>query len=163
MKQVRVNSGADMGAISTKIAVSADLIAVADTAYRLMSISGSWLWAAVPNTAGGLVFGVAAPGYTTAQIEEWLEATTSIDRLDRIANERANRKIRQIGIFDSTSLGGNAGDVTFNDGKVTTTKLNWAVPIGGQPQFWGYNADTAALAVGSNLNFTGKATVKYGN
>ncbi len=104
---------------------------------------------------GPMYFGVAHSDYTSAEIEEWIEAAASWDQGDLLAQrEVGKRLIRRIGTFPS-------GDdvnahMVFNDGRPMTTKLNWQVVTNQGLKFWAYNAGSAALANG-DLNVEGHA------
>ncbi len=109
---------------------------------------------------GGCLFGFAHSDYTAAEIEEYLEATASIDRGDKIQNERANRLIRQIGVINPVTDGGSE-DAAYNGGKPFRVNLNWAIPIDFQVNFWGYNISEADWTASPILQFIGEAVVEY--
>ncbi len=162
MRSVRLFSQLAIGALVNDDLIAGNLIAVGDTEYRMRSIKLRWTWSNVANLDGGLLFGVAAPGLTEAQIEEFLEATSSIDKLDIVANERANRKVRVIGAFGSDPGNTSAADENaFNGGRAVSTKLNWLVPIGGTVTMWGYNFSTGNFVTGSELVAIGEAFIEY--
>ncbi len=161
-KSVRVNASQAVPALVTLDLSSDNLLLASDSAYRLLSLEMTWSWVDVTNLVdGAMIVGVAHGDYITSEIEEWIEATTSIVRGDKIANERANRLIRQIGVFSSLVGGVAEGDAVLMGGAMIKTKLNWPIEIGEQVKFWIYNASTATTATGSNLQCTGKANIVY--
>ncbi len=162
MKKVRVNSTSAVGALASLALTKQSFLAVSDSEYRILSakIVAIWMNIADPDD-GGLMFGLAHSDYTAAEIEEWLEATTSIDRGDMIANERANRKCRMIGTFGQQNFSSVEGDQTFNDGKEVTVKLNWAIPIGQQVNVWMYNSSNDVWSTGSSVGLIGSVNVAY--
>lgn len=163
MRTVRINSGLDIGGIAALDVIGGNLIAASDSAYRALSLRLALSWNDIPATVmGALMVGVAIGDLTDAQIEECIEATTSIDRADVVANERANRRVRILGTFPS--LQGAAvvdQDLNLFEGRTIKVKLNWLVPIGSTIKMWGYNASPTTYANGSNLKMIGTATVAY--
>ncbi len=110
---------------------------------------------------GPIMVGVAHSDYSLAEIEAWIEQTTSWAAGDLIAKEISQRKIRKIGIFP---IGGSAGSVgtanVLNDGRPIRTKLNWMLHTGQGLNFFSYNLGSAALASSSpNVNVQGKANL----
>ncbi len=93
---------------------------------------------------GPVQVGVAHSDYTQAEIEEWIERTSSWSEGDKVAQEVSNRLIRSIGVFaDGESA---AGAVNLNDGKPITTKLNWTLISAQGLNFWVYNEGSVAFA-----------------
>ncbi len=107
---------------------------------------GTWTLSDLTPGAGvgPILVGIAHSDYTNAEIEEVIEATASWNEGDLLAQERAKRKVRRIGIFDT--LDNAADSVVLNDGKPIKTKLNWILLQGQSLRFWAYNMGTGALA-----------------
>ncbi len=99
---------------------------------------------------GPVQVGVCHSDYSSAEIEEVLEATGSWDEGDLIQQELAKRKIRRIGIFDSDQV-----DDVLNDGKPIKTKLNWILNQGQSLRLWAYNTGAGALDTGAIINVNG--------
>ncbi len=161
MQVVRLTVTLAVGGLVSLDMISGTMIATSDTRYRLLSIKGLWSWQHVTQIDGALIFGIAASGYSAANIEEWMESSTSINQGSRTANEQADRKIRQIGIMPPTTTTGSQNERTLNDGRPIKTRVNWATPIGAQPSMWAYNASDENYTTGSLLSFQGQAVVKY--
>lgn len=104
---------------------------------------------------GGIVVGVAHGDYTDAEIEEWLEATSSFSKADMVAQEQGRRKCRTIGVF-----GGNNTWDTLNDGKPIRVPLRFSISDGQTLKMWAYNEDTDALTTGTILEISGRIFVK---
>ncbi len=95
---------------------------------------------------GPIVVGLAHSDYTDAEIEEWIENLASWETKDKIGQEVARRKIRQIGVFRSQS--GDTGDTNYalNEGREFTVKCGWMLSTGQTMKFWAYNSGGSALA-----------------
>ncbi len=92
---------------------------------------------------GPIIVGVAHSDYSLAEIEAWLESTTSWDASNLVEAEVQGRKIRQIGVYDVPVAVG--GSYALNDGKPITTKLNWILTTGQGLNFWFYNSGTVDI------------------
>ncbi len=112
------------------------------------SLVASWAiqeWTPAAND-GPLMVGIAHSDYTSAEIEEWIEATTSWSEADKIAQEVNSRKIRAVGTFVSPgAVGDGAGAAKLNDGKVIKQKLNWILNTGQTLRVWAYNSGSSAF------------------
>ncbi len=160
MRNVRYNSSTGIGALAAGTLGAATLIVAADAKYRLLSLKYNAVWADIAAAIdGGLMFGVAHGDYTAAEIEEWLESTTSIDQGDKIAGEKANRLCRILGTMGGTGVA--EGDGQFNNGVEKSVRLNWEIPIGIEIKFWIYNNSKTIYTTGSEFVLTGSAVVRY--
>ncbi len=159
-KAVRFNGQLAAGALATLDLVSGNFITASDSAYRLKSIDFNAAWVDITDVIdGGMLFGIAHGDYTAAEIEEAIEASNSIDRGNKIANEQANRLVRVLGNFGSQ--GTVLGDINFNDGVVKRVKLNWPIEIGQVVSMWIYNSTADAWTTGSLLSLIGQAFIQY--
>ncbi len=164
MKAVRFNATTGLGALATLVVASANMISASDAKYRLLSIRFVANWNNIEvGDDGALMFGIAHGDYTAVEIEECLEATTSISQGDKIANEKADRLVRILGIFPSApgAAAGGPQELSYNDGRAQTVKLNWEIPIGKTVSFWGYNTSDDQYTTGSNLVMLGSANIRY--
>ncbi len=148
-----------LGAVAALDVTSFGLTATTLNPIRLISLNASFSLADVTDIDDGHTFGLAHGDYTNAEIEECLEAATSIDPGDKIANERANRLVRFIGTFKKDA-GGLSG--SYNDGKRTKIRLNWPMPIGKLIVMWVRNASGTVWTTGSTLTVDGDLWVKDG-
>ncbi len=155
-----MNASGGLGTLGELVATKASLIAVSDSEYRVLSIKVQPQWNGTTGSEGGLMFGVCHSDYSSTEVEEYLEATTSIDRGDKIANERASRLVRIIGVINPQHASGG-GDYAYNDGQPVSVKLNWAIPIGFQLNWFVYNISNAAYTTGSEFVMVGSAVVRY--
>ncbi len=101
---------------------------------------------------GPLIIGVAHSDYTAAEIEEWLEASASWAKGNKIAQEQARRKCRQIGIFGSV----DETDI-LNDGKPLRVKLGFPIESGSGLQLWVFNDSGSTMTTGTTIELAGKA------
>ncbi len=159
MRQVRFAVKTALPSLVDNKLEAAILLAVSDAKYRILSITMPWTLADMQvANQGGLMVGLAHGDYTAQEIEDCIEANTSINQGNMIAKERASRRVRVVGTFPSAD---NAeDDVVLNDGKPITTKLNWVIPIGVTVSVWWYN-NTGTTFTSANLLTNGTAIVKF--
>ncbi len=98
---------------------------------------------------GPLVIGVAHSDYSAAEIEEWYEAETSWQKGDKIAQEKAKRKCRQVAILMTNQ-------VITNDGLPIRVKLGFAIEDGKGLQLWVYNDSSTTMTTGTIAELSGK-------
>ncbi len=102
---------------------------------------------------GPVMVGVSHSDYTTAEIEEWIETSSSWSPADKIGQEIAKRQIRMVGTFRAA---GQAGGATLlSDGRPIKTKLNWMLQNTTTLNLWAYNLGTSALSTGAAVNVQG--------
>lgn len=160
LRKVRVEAGLAIGALAASDVVSSALTAVSANRYRVTSIKASYTitdLAAVIDDA--FQFGIAHSDYTAAEIEECIEATAAIDIGDKIAQERANRLVREIGTIGSAGLDSALGGVTYNEGRPVKTKLNWLIGIGDTLVLYVRNGSGTVYSTGSTLKAKGELWV----
>ncbi len=161
LRRVRVAANTTIGALTGFDVIAGDLTAASANAYRLMSINASYSLANLGATADdGQEFGVAHSDYTAAEIEQCLEAQGAIDVRAKIENEQANRLVRSIG--QMTGAPGTGAGLSFNDGRPTTTKLNWAMGIGDKLVLWIRNGSPTIYTTGASIVTNGQVWIKDG-
>jgi len=109
------------------------------------------------DNSGPIEVGFAHSDYSLAEIEEFLELTTSWNEGDLIDKEVSSRLIRRVGIFHQETSGGNS---VLNEGRSIKTKLNWILNAGQGLNFWCYNQ--GGVAVGTtdpNCHIVGHANL----
>ncbi len=159
LRKVRVYDETAIGALASLDVIVAAAVAASTNPYRLMSIDASYSVADVGAFADdSYEFGLSHSNYTAAEVEECLEATTAIDIGDKVAQERANRLVRPIGII--TSAVGTAGGATFNNGMPVKTKLNWHIGIGNTLNVWIRNGSGNVYTTGATLVIAGNIWIK---
>ncbi len=144
---------------SNDVIVAAITNAAADK-LRFISLNASWTWADLAQiTDDAMAFGVCHSAYTAAQVEEALEAVGAIDLGDKLAQEKSNRLVREIGTFSSitTAIGGSVG---FADGEIVKTKLNWLMSAGDTLNVWVRNSSGVIYVTGSAIKCNGVLWVK---
>ncbi len=105
------------------------------------------------NEDGPLLIGVAHGDYTLDEIEEFIEAVTSIDFGDKIAAERSRRLMRTLGTL-------SAMQISFpGHGGLKKIKLNWTLGEASTLLVWAYNLGGSDLTTGSQLEISGYANV----
>ncbi len=141
-----IDETVDLGTLAAKTAILASL-SVVNERTLISSIVAYWSLADFTNAIGDgpIMVGVAHSDYTLAEVEEYLEATGLWTEGDMKAKEVSSRKIRRIGLFQS-SVADSFGIAVLNDGKPIKTKLNWILNQGQSIKVWAYNAGDSALA-----------------
>ncbi len=162
LRKVRISSEVAVGALATLDVATLAITNAVKNQMRLMSLNCSYTWVDIQQiTDDGLEFGVAHGAYTSAQVEECLEAFGAIDKGDKLVQEKSNRLVRSIGTFAAitTAVGGG---VAFNDGRKIKTKLNWLMIEGDTLNLWVRNLSGVIYVTGSTLNASGELWVKDG-
>ncbi len=152
LRRVRVSTALPLLTTASKVALSVGLTAAADQHYRAISANGSWNVQDLTAGDGPVVVGFSHSDYTDGEIEEAIEALTAISQGDLVAQERANRLVRVVGIVTDD-------DPTLNDGNPVKTRLNWAIPIGKFVDLFIYN-DGVNFTTGATVSFNGDLWVK---
>ncbi len=159
LRRVRVNILVAAGALATLDVVGATITQSAGNAYRLMSVDFAYSMVDIGATQDdGQVFGLAHSDYTDAEIEECLEATTAIDPGDKIAQERANRLVREIGQMQGAP--GTGAGKSFNNGMPLKTKLNWHMATGDTLRLWIRNSSGTVWTTGASVSVSGNVWLK---
>ncbi len=116
----------------------------------LSSVKATWSLAdlTLADNTGPIVVGVAHSDYNSAEIEAWIENANSWTLGDKVAQEVAKRKIRQVGTF-AQQVSGSGATIVLADGRMITTKCGWQLTTGDTVRIWAYNSGTAALATTS--------------
>ncbi len=152
LRAVPISPETALATLNSKIVVVTTLTGNADGAYRAISIDASWAWAAPTTGEGPLTVGYAHSDYSITEIKEAIEAGATISVGDKLAQEKANRLVRKVGVINS--LKGN-----LNDGDPVKTRLNWLIPIGKSVNQFAYN-EGANLTTGSSLHQSGTMWVR---
>ncbi len=156
LRRVRFSSELGLGTLASDTAITAAVFGAGDLPYRMVSIKGTYAARNLTTDEGPLTFGWAHSDYTTAEIKEALEAVSAISQGDKIANEKANRLVRVVGLI----LRGTGGAMIVNDGMPIKTRLNWLIAVGDSVVFFVFNEDTGSLTTGATINMQGDAYVK---
>ncbi len=161
LRKVRSQANFGIGALAAADVVVGVLSGTLTNTLRVISCNGSWtiinLAAAVD---GGFEFGVSHSDYTAAEIEECLEAQSSMDLGDKVAQEQANRLVRTIGTISPEGTALVGGEISFNEGKPVKVRLNWLLSIGDTLNMWVRNGTGTVYTTGSALAFVGELWVK---
>ncbi len=117
-------------------------------AYRIKSMKATWSMENMDILDGPVIVGYAHGDYTVGEIKECIESGGSIVLGNKIVQEQANRLVRIVGTF---SPGVDQADVTLNDGKPITTKLNWLITVGQTFNLFVYNDGSAAIETATKV------------
>jgi hypothetical protein len=151
-RKLPIRERAAMGAVGDGAAVGID---VSDTVTEKTLISSIVVGIGLNDfTAGEGPVGVfvAHSDYTDQEIEEALETSTSWDEGDLVAREKANRKVRLLGMAQIE----DDGEEVLFDGRQRKFKLNWILEAASTLQF-GVYAQGGALTSGGQLDILGHA------
>ncbi len=160
LRRVRLATTSALGALGAGAVVANNIVNAAADTYRLISVDCSYSWSGKQEVDDAATFGLAHGDYTAAEIEESLEAITAIDLGDKVAQEQANRLVREIGTFAGSTAGvANAGAI-FNDGRRMKVRLNWAMSIGQQVTLWIRNSSGVVYTTGSVITMNGDLWIK---
>lgn len=158
LRRVRVNASIGAGALAPVTVTSGSMTDAVSDPMRFISLHASYAWGGKQVADDGCTFGVAHSDYTAAEIEECLEETGAMDIGDKIAQEKANRLVREIGQISGGDSA--AGGIMFNDGKPVKTRLNWFMSTGDSLQLWIRNASGVVWTTGSTITIAGNLWVK---
>ncbi len=161
LRRVRLEAGLGIGALAASDVISGAMTAVSANRYRVTSVKASYTVTDIPAAIDDAYqFGIAHSDYTDTEIEECLEATAAIDIGDKVAQERANRLVREIGTISSGQLTTPGGGATpFNDGRPIKTKLNWLMGIGDTLRLYVRNGSGVIYTTGATLKAKGELWV----
>ncbi len=162
LRRVTLATQSAAGALDSGAVVTNAVTAAATETYRLISVNASYSWAEIAaQIDDACTFGFAHSDYTATEVDECLEATGSIDKGDKIAQEQANRLVRYVG-----TIGGDTGAVTsnlpFNNGRRLKTRLNWLMSTGDTLNLWIRNASGVIWTTGSRVTIAGDLWIKDG-
>ncbi len=159
LRKVRIATSITVGALAAKDVTATSLTGTSSSTYRLVSVDFFYGLSDLGAVADdGQEFGLAHSDYTAAEIEECLEAGTSIDAGDKIANEKANRLVRSVGVM--VGAPGTGAGLNFNNGNNTKTRLNWLMTIGDSLQLWIRNSSATVYTTGATIDVIGSMYVK---
>jgi len=153
LRRVRVSPQETLQSLITKIVLVQPFAGAAPSAYRVMSVIGTWSITNFADVDGPITVGIAHSDYTITEIKESIEAVAGIDPGDKIAQEQAARLVRIVGSFVS------GGNDNLNNGQPIKTRLNWLITTGDQLNMFCYN-DGITMTTGSVVNFMGDMYVK---
>ncbi len=154
LRKVRNSNALAVTALTTQDLVKGAMSAAVTATTRIVSMEMIWGWSDIGAAIDdGLEFGVAHSDYTAAEIEEAIEANSSMDLGDKVRQEQANRLIRSIGVITGQGIAG--GGLTYNDGKPVKTRLNWLLTIGDTIDVWVRNSSGVVYTIGSSLTSLG--------
>ncbi len=160
LRRVRVQNELAIGALAADDVISGALTLAGVGTYRAMSIKCAWGLSDIPiGLDDNFQFGVAHSDYTAAEIEECLEAQESIDLGDKVAQERANRLVRLIGIMNPIIVTADTG-AQFQNGRQVKTRLNWLMSIGDTLVVWVRNGSGTIWSTGTLITTIGDLWVK---
>ncbi len=159
LRRVRVANGFAVGALAALDVASAAITASTTDPLRIVSAQLTYkLTDQGAQIDDGQEFGLSHSDYTSAEIEECLEQSGSIDLGSKIAQEQANRLVRSIGTMIGNPVAG--GQLHFNDGRPMKTKLNWRLSSGDTLNLWIRNASDTVWTTGANLVVQGDLWVR---
>ncbi len=159
LRKVRSTANVAAGALAAQDVTVGPLTLTSTNPYRLMSLDLAWSLTDIGATNdSGFEFGVSHSNYTAAEVEECLEAETSIDIGAKVEQEQANRLVRSIGFM--TGAPGSGAGMSFNDGQRVKTRLNWHIGIGNTVNIWIRNGSSVVWTTGAQIVTNGTIWIK---
>lgn len=136
----------DLTALAASTLVGSNLVDTVEEAVYVSSVKAAYTLDqyTVIAGAGPFLCGWAHSDYTDAEIEAWVENNLSWSEGDKIGQEVAKRKIKQVGIFELSNAALAWGRI--RGGSTFTTKLGWSLITGQTLRFWVYNMGLVAVA-----------------
>ncbi len=161
LRKVAMTPALAVGALATLDVISGAGTSATTNTLRIISIEQAWSISDVgASIDDNFQFGVAHSDYSAAEIEECLEATSSMDLGNKVENERANRLVRMIGTLTWDGAGAVDGGMKFNGGRPMKTRLNWLMSIGDTLNVWVRNGSGTVYTTGAILTGIGNLWVK---
>ncbi len=156
MRRVRLAAGLAGGALVSKDVTSGTITSISTDPLWIKSVSLSYFWEDIAAVIDdGCEFGLAHSDYSSAEIEECLEAQSALDLGDKVAQEQGNRLVRSIGVISNFGSVAEGGSAPFNDGRPTKTKLNWKLSTGDSLHLWIRNGSGTIWTTGSTVQAIG--------
>ncbi len=134
-----------LSTLGAKTLTSIEFSDVVTESTWISSIIAAWTLSNLTLAAqdGPIMVGYAHSDYTDAEIEAFVEQTTSWNQGDLVSQEIAKRKIKIVG---QLTPGSNVLEqISLNDGKPIRTKCNWLLTTGQSVSMWAYNMGDSAL------------------
>ncbi len=135
-----------IGTLAGRTMVKVDFDETVNDRTLVSSIVATYVWSdpTPGEDIGPLMVGIAHSDYLFGEIEQVIENTGSWDEGNLPSQEIAKRKVRIIGIFETTIAVGAA--FALNNGKPIKSKLNWILSAGDTLSVWAYNLGANAFA-----------------
>ncbi len=162
LRRVKIAAIIPVGALASLDALVAAISSTSDDQFTIVSAKLSYTWTDIAAIIDdGLQFGLCHGDYSSAEVEESLEASGNIDLGDMIAREQGNRLVRQVGVISGIQGAGSAGQGRgFDNGKIQHTKLNWKISAGVALNLFIRNASGVVWTTGSSVSVTGDLWIR---
>ncbi len=144
----KVNFTIALGTLAADTVLGANVVDVLTEKAWLSSVKARWSmenWTDATNV-GPILVGVAHSDYSDTEIEEWIENAASWKQGDKVSQEIARRKIREVGMFQTPRTAAATAIAVLNQGSPITTKCNWQLITGQTLKIWTFNTGGAAVA-----------------
>ena len=160
LRRVGLSSLASIGALAAADATSVAVMNSTTEPLRFMSVNASFVWSGKAEIDDALTFGFAHSDYSSAEVEECLEAGAAINTGDKIAEEQSNRLVRTIGTIAGVSAAAAGSGAAFNNGNPVKVRLNWLMGIGDTLNIFIRNSSGVVYSAGGALTVNGDLWVK---
>lgn len=150
----------DLGTLAAGVVIGSNLADTLEESAFVSSVNCAYSIDQLASGAdiGPILFGWAHSDYTDAEIEAWVENSGAWSQGDKVAQEIARRKIKQVGVFRQATSTNTWG--LFNDGVTSSKKLGWLLISGQTLKFWCYNMGNVDVgAPDPNVRAQGHANV----
>ncbi len=159
LREVRVATSLSIGALAAGDVIVGAITAAATDPIRIVSSKLTWAVTDIAAaTDDGQEVGYCHSDYSSAEVEECLEQSGSIDLGSKIAQEQANRLVRTVGRMPG--IAALNASLTLEEGSPIKTKLNWRLSSGDTLNLWIRNSSNAVWTTGSGITVQGSLWVK---
>ncbi len=119
---------------------------------RVYALYAKGVWSIDQVTPGEspIMVGFSHGDYSSAEVEECLEANAQWDQGDKVAQEQGARKVRR-----ATQFSGLTAEEVAEDGAKVFTRLGFYIEDGETLALWARNSGAAILTAGSVFRFSG--------
>ncbi len=156
MQKVPIFHSMLLSTLASVTVLKADLLEISNNEYRILSTTLSWSLRGMTNGEVPIQFGLAHNDYSVTEIDECLEGEAVMTRGDKITEEQVDRLVRMVGV-----ISGEGTSPVYDNGKMKTTRLNWAIADGLKVAFWARNMSGSTLTTGGALVIVGHAIIKW--
>ncbi len=142
-----------LGALAAGDVIAEDFGTTVNNRVWAKYAKGTWAVTGATPDEGEVTAGFAHSDYSSAEVEECLEAQGMWNQSNKVAQEQGRRKVRR-----SVAFSGNETDEVAGDGKPIYTRLGFYIEDGQTLAMWG--RASLLLTTGQVVRFNGYIAVE---
>ncbi len=154
-RYLQIQDSMAIGALAAGDVIKEDLADTVDDKVFALWFKGTVASTGHTALEGPFQVGLAHSDYTSAEVEEALEAVGNWDEGDLVAREQGKRRVRRVGQFTGTDV-----DEVLNDGTAIFVKMMFPLENGTTLATWARNNTGSAFTAGTNVRFDGILCVR---